>query len=622
MKNLKDSSDFGKGIAASEIPGSHFIDTKPLAYFLKEQNKRIDQESVYFLGKLIDAELSPKALGELSWTRCREILASPDYRHLVWMALKGKQFSYEDISGFVNATQSCKFNEINNAIDGIFLASPKIELIFGNLYKFKLDSNNNQKVLEWLEKVKTVLRNIDWYENNSLCELLLFIKYIACLDNSYGSVEGFSDSLTTGLIAVGINNPIALITEEIVHESAHLFFHMLSRTVIEKSISLKNQPAFLSPFSDSPRPLSMIANGIFAYQMVLKYWEGVINGPKISAELKKDLDKDIKILGRRRINEIKARCLGGKKSILHINKNLGLKYIQIINFWTGFSEDYSKLSSGLKNISKVNLNNIIGDLECPSVTKAEVLLALLGEKISRIFLTKKDFIDLSNFCQERKGLICSHKCFVSGPSEGLGQYRNSNVLEYPLADIDYYSEAVVKAYVAQNQNLAYQSFNLDQEDNAGPLFDYPQCCVKYFLKYYSASVQKYQGDLFRYMLETSFSSGTTLKINHHCNASLEYFDLGFCWHFPCSVDCKFTTQRSKKFENILLKRNLNLWNKLHSPQIKILLDFKYGWCKLEKVKGDTIASQWLSNLRIPPINYRNIFFSDVCGDNQILLINK
>ena len=93
---------------------------------------------------------------------------------------------------------------------------------------------------------------------------------------------------------------------------------------------------------------------------------------------------------------------------------------------------------------------------------------------------------------------------------------------------------------------------MDQEDKCAPLFKTPSCCENFFLKNWENCVAVHDGDMTRLYAQNVQEISNT---NPLYNPVGMYFKLGFCWHFPCDLDCEKTKRIVHKRMNILKKYN-------------------------------------------------------------------
>ena len=87
-------------------------------------------------------------------------------------------------------------------------------------------------------------------------------------------------------------------------------------------------------------------------------------------------------------------------------------------------------------------------------------------------------------------------------------------------------------------------------------------CQEFFNKNWEYAVKKYQGDLSRLYFENEKRG--ILKDNLLYNPIPMYYGMGFCWHFPCTLNCDHTKKIIDERIKILKK-----YSSIHNNLIKI-----------------------------------------------------
>ena len=88
------------------------------------------------------------------------------------------------------------------------------------------------------------------------------------------------------------------------------------------------------------------------------------------------------------------------------------------------------------------------------------------------------------------------------------RFTNTYKTAYDIRN--YEEEGEVNIYIGNDKENVLQAFYLDQEDQAGELFEIPCCCGKYFRDNWQEAKDKYQSDLFRKLILDSDEKETKI----------------------------------------------------------------------------------------------------------------
>ena len=229
------------------------------------------------------------------------------------------------------------------------------------------------------------------------------------------------------------------------------------------------------------------------------------------------------------------------------------------DFKFGVTEVNAEIIDSLRD----NLNNI----EC-----AEVILALEENKVSRISKPISQITDIIGVIDRLPVLYCfSEHIFSSYGDTSINDFHNVIGNTYNIDSLDTYlsKDLSIHIYIASNREDLLNAFVLDKVDDCAELFRTPKCCETHFKSNWDYAVENYKGDMTRYYFSNQ-------KKKFVINSELEYnpipmyFDKGFCWHFPCTLNCEATKEVIDKrieilrnypqiFEELILKGKYELY---------------------------------------------------------------
>ena len=476
--------------------------------------------------------------------------------------------------------------------DGIsFLANQPLLLnLLGNEFKYPIESEI-KKVKACFEKGKSFLSK--YYPRGN--ELLTIIDALATLNNSNGEITSCSTEDFDGLIVIAENNPPVLIAEQLIHESAHIHFQTILNSNKEYPALFSKLPAFYSPFTDNARPPIRLAHGIVSYTEVLSMWIAIknihnINPFEFGLHNNKELTNNIDS----RVNELQERistALRNFQALLNDEEyNLWLDLYQkfvpdteILNF----INQHKPLSKEI-NIDDFNMFN--------NIEKAEFLLATKGSKVSRISMHLSEIGVFSRKVNAECYFCFSNELIIPKYADKLNQF--SNIIDQTVPYLsDHGNDADTFIYVSKNPKLSRKAFDLDSDNNAGTLFEIPNCCQSYFKDSWNEVEKHWNGDLASFLLTKSTKREThSLEIPWQLNAFAMYWSGGLTWHFPCSLECKKTIS--------IINRRLNILNQMNKPLCKELLNIQ----KLPLLWTKSMGMGLFQNIELKSNCFENILW--------------
>lgn len=196
-------------------------------------------------------------------------------------------------------------------------------------------------------------------------------------------------------------------------------------------------------------------------------------------------------------------------------------------------------------------------------SQVEILLALLGLKVSRLTLAFRDAVRLQRVLG--MPLLCGTDLVVAQTDPALPFFSNL-ATRLPISiDVDnpVRTEQAIDIYVAVDWRSSAICWALDWRDKAGELLGIPECCRRWFAENWGLCVEEQEGDLAYYCLKNQLM-GEAISIPAATNPYAVYLGGSLLSHFPCSPMCKATMfiaeQRRFALSNIaprLLERVLH-----------------------------------------------------------------
>jgi hypothetical protein len=316
---------------------------------------------------------------------------------------------------------------------------------------------------------------------------------------------------------------------------------------------VRNIPPIYSIFAQKPRSAELVLHGLFSYTSVYIYWDG------LETILPQEKSR-IRIRKKQVLKYIQA-------SIVDLNNVLTKKDWELIiklykTICPIFSAELWKYPENIKFLSNNTIRKLKKHLN--DIELAELILAIEGNKVSRISKAIAEVKELIKIIKELPVCYCfSSYLFTSKSDDKINDFQNVITSIYNL---DSYSDEPldIHFYFSKNQKNLLRAHKLDQQDKCAPLFKTPNCCESHFNTYWEYAVKELGGDLTKlYFADLNKEFKITNLIYNPIGM---YFGLGFCWHFPCSLNCKST-------------------QKVVDKRMKILMNYPYVFKKLIRINN-------------------------------------
>ena len=172
-------------------------------------------------------------------------------------------------------------------------------------------------------------------------------------------------------------------------------------------------------------------------------------------------------------------------------------------------------------------------------SQTELLLALLGLKVSRLTLPLHDAMKLQRILGIP--LVCGTDMVVAQTDAALPFFSNLAIRSPITVDVIplLRSEQAIDIYVAVDWRSAAICWALDRRDKAGELLGIPECCRRWFAENWALCAQHLAGDLAYCSLKCQLTSGI-VTIPAITNPYAVYLGGSLLSHFPCSPLCNAT----------------------------------------------------------------------------------
>ena len=396
-------------------------------------------------------------------------------------------------------------------------------------------SSANESALAGLNTLRVVLPS-----GHHLAEQSALV--VLGLNGVRGGINAFSDERLPGFLAFSINNPAAVVAEEILHESVHTWlWSYIQMLDVASATFLKNIPGVYSPFTRGPRSAIRVIHGILSYGAVLALWERLTSFSQAASWLESPNHEKAAAQIKRRQAVLSTRLHDGWLAIRNVLDEGTLRQLAEATQLTWALEPVLALHPCVTKFSQRNpsLSLLAGVL--PPIETAEALLAINGEKVSRLTLPLKHLHFLEVLSRDGAPYCLSNEAVVPRNEPTIGGYSNSVAA---ISDIDTITEdAHFYLYLADTVEKVRCAAKLDRANLAGELFGIPECCRAFFACHWDI-VREAGADLFAYLLKTY--ANWKIEANRETNAAAMYFGAGLCWHFPCSLTCNATKSLIKR----------------------------------------------------------------------------
>ena len=480
--------------------------------------------------------------------------------------LRGKKEIQKNDIEFLNKFKNCEF-KLNKEIS-IITSLDKFESAIDHEFVNDL-CNDKDLVLSKIDKALSLIYNISKKWKLKIEDA---VQTIAGLEDEHNVINsGFTKDFP-GFISLNINADCSIIGEQIAHESTHLLFDNQVYFNSKLREEIRKIPPIYSVFAKKPRSVELVLHGLFSYTSVYLFWDNL-----------KKIVPDERSRSIKRSNQVLIYIKSAVKSLNNVLTNS--QWIKIINIYKTICPLFINNLWNIKFekiiINEKKLNNLktsLNNIEC-----AELLLALEGNKVSRISKPISQIPEIINVIDSLPVFYCfSNYVFNSDEDESINNFHNTISNTYNLNNLDSYLnyDLNIHIYFSQNQKDLLSAFFLDKKDKCAPLFKTPKCCENYFNKNWNSAVKSYGGDMTKYYFRNIKKGKITRELKY--NPVPMYFDLGFCWHFPCDLNCKQTKKIIDERIEILRKYPIILKKLEVSNYYELLIDENINY-KLKKI---------------------------------------
>lgn len=400
------------------------------------------------------------------------------------------------------------------------------------------------------------------------------------LNGSFGHIKAFSDARLPGFVAFGVHNPPGVISEQLLHESVHTLLWSYLQVNASAAETLYSLYGTYSTFVKRGRSAVRVLHGALSYGAVGSFWEAIRNaglaGPALSTT-----DSQGLLLVNRRIDKLRDRVAASLCALSNVCRQ----------------NEVAELASAMK--LSWCLDSVPADLLCKrsfeaqlkvirsagidDISKAEILLAVSGEKQSRTVLPVDGLGFLEAFGCAGGMYMIGRQAVRSAADDQCAGFSNVSSSSHPLDCDETGLDAFV--YFGEDLDAIAETARLDEINAAGSLLGIPDCCQEFFTSNWE-EVRHQGGDLFSYLL----SQQSPVSFGHaECNAAAMYIRKGLCWHFPCSLRCENTRSVSTRRARRLAEVDCVLGERLKGKAQGVLLwSHIDGYCFLEGADLDIV----------------------------------
>ncbi len=352
-----------------------------------------------------------------------------------------------------------------------------------------------------------------------------------------------------GFINLNINADVVVLGEQIAHETTHLIFDNYLYFNNRAKKIVQNIPPIFSIFAQKPRSAELVLHGLFSYTSVFLFWDSlqsILPNEKLRINLRK-----------RQVLRYIQESLQDLNNVLTVKDWASIikMYRSICPIFSGELWQIEKVERSFTNKEIVKLQKQLNDIEL-----AEIVLAIEGNKVSRISKPISQVRDLIKIIHTLPVYYCfSSYLFSSKSDSNINDFQNVITSIYNLDT--YSSEKLdIHIYLSNNSRDLLSAYKLDQQEKCAPLFKTPKCCERFFNNNWEYAVKELNGDITKIYFEDSQEIQDLSDLVY--NPIGMYFGLGFCWHFPCKLNCK-STKRVVDNRLKILKKYQPLFNRLN-----------------------------------------------------------
>lgn len=436
-----------------------------------------------------------------------------------------------------------------------FGAHPWLDLLLSTGGTGDDDGQSTAPVGATLGAVRAALDALDEVHPPSAASVRGALRAVIGVRGPWGVVRGGSTDDYPGLVLISVNNPPAVLAEELLHESIHVRLQFAFSS--NESAWIEALPGLWSVFTETPRSTWRVVHGVAAYRAVEAWW-GELERHEAAATLLQLPEEEARQVIRARRDRLVERTSRAEAILESILDEREVQSIRVL--LDGLTPSRRRLPSGPRAVGRPlaeRIAVILGDVE-----RAEVLCAVAGEKVSRLTWPIRDCGSLADLLHGEAGVCFSGHAVEVTEDAILGGFSNVVERTVPLVD-DVDPQLSVHLYVARTGHEARLCAVEDEEDAAGERLGIPPCCASAFPAVWQEALERWNGDLAAVLLDHMPSDHGPLRIPAHANPVAGYFGGGLCWHLPCGFGCDPT--------RALVERRIALLRDTDTPLLRRLL---------------------------------------------------
>ena len=410
---------------------------------------------------------------------------------------------------------------------------------------------------------------------SSLSNLFRAVDLVAGFHGVRGEIRALSNPCFPGFVAIGIDAPPLIITEQALHESMHVVVSARLAISDELAELLDERVGVLSPFTNSVRTIERVVHGILSYSVVGALWRAVacFSTPGYFLEIS---DRDhAQGVAERRVRTIEARLRLAMQCLLDgAGVEACRRTAQLLEELTDLTISYLPSHTVNRRKIVVDAGYSTGLVGLSAIERAEVTAATSGAKASRISVSLVDIPRIGFALAACAPVAASSWAIRSVRDPRLNGFSNVSSDSKHILDAEPGSE--VHLYLHPDATIARKAAMLDGKDEAGELFEIPNCCRDWYARAWP-DTRTAGGDLFATMVRRAATNGR-VTVASECDASAMYRGGGLCWHFPCSPNCTETVRISRNRRRLFEESDPNLLRELDRAKrcaITILADGSY-----------------------------------------------
>lgn len=357
--------------------------------------------------------------------------------------------------------------------------------------------------------------------------VLANVRFVASFDAPPGLLQSLSVGEWPGFVLLRCANGPVQVGDQLVHETSHQLLDAALARRPGLAESLRAAPAAYSPFFEQPRPCLKVLHGLVSYLEVLRFWRGVLEARPWDAELTAEM-------AHRRHDHVAGLCREGARAIVATAPDAEWPVWHALLRETAPLFDTLLAEAETRSTSPPPLRERLRAVGLSPIQEAEVLLALAGEKGSRLSVTLPAGRALHAALAPDSVPLFSRQVFVTRAEHLKGSFANLAESTY-----EYYKApegAMVYAYVGAEPRSLRDAVLADQENQAGAWLGIPECCRAFFAASWDEARERYEGDLAALLVERDAPRDPEWQSNPFAM----YFGRGLTWHFPCSWRCPAT----------------------------------------------------------------------------------